>query len=128
MINTKGGTVKKLANVSYVPNLKTNLISVSSLDVQRFRQEGGEGKTCFFKNGKLALRGILCESLYLLDGETIIPSANVAASKDDTALWHFRLAHTSVKNLKIFAEKGMLDMKKIPEMNFCESSWERTRD
>ena len=97
------------------------MISVSSLDMHGFKQEGGEGKTSFFKNGKLALRGLLCGSLYLLDGETITPSAYVAASKDDTALWHFRLAHTSVKNLKILAEKEILDKKKISEMDFCES-------
>ena len=121
MINTNGGTVNKLANVRYVPNLKRNLISVSSLYMQGFRQEGGEGKTSFFKKGKLALRRLLCGSLYLLDGETITPPAYVAASKDDTVLWHFRLAHTSVKNLKILAEKGILDKKKISEMDFCES-------
>ena len=86
LIKAKGGTVKKLTNVRYVPNLKRNLISVSSLDVQGFKQEGGDGKTCFYKNGRLALQGTLCGSLYLLDGDTVKPSANSVVSKDDTAL------------------------------------------
>lgn len=75
-INAKGGTVKSLTNVSrYVPNLKRNFISVSSLDMQGFRQEGGDEKTSFYKNEKLALQGTLCGSLYLLDGDTMVPTA-----------------------------------------------------
>ena len=121
LINAKGGTVKKLTNVRYVPDLKRNLISVSSLDVQGFKQEGGNGKTSFYKNGRLALQGTLCGSLYLLDGDTVKPSANAVVSKDDTALWHSRLAHTSIKNLKVLVEKGILDKKSISNLEFCES-------
>lgn len=120
-INAKGGTVKNLTKVRYVPNLKRNLISVSSLDMQGFRQEGGEGKTSFYKNGKLALQGTLCGSLYLLDGDTLEPSAYAAISKDDTALWHSRLAHTSIRNLKVLVEKGILDKRRISDLEFCES-------
>lgn len=120
-INATGGTVKSLTNVRYVPNLKRNLISVSSLDLQGFKQEGGAGKTSFYKNGKLALQGTLCGSLYLLDGDTVKAAALAATSKDDTALWHCRLAHTSIKNLKMLAEKGILDKKKISDLEFCEN-------
>lgn len=105
-INAKGGTIRSLTNVRYVPNLKRNLISVSSLDMQGFRQEGGEGKTRFYKNEKLALQGTLCGSLYLLDGDTLAPSPYAAVSKDDIVLWHIRLAHTSIRNLKALVEKG----------------------
>lgn len=121
LLNTRGGTVNRLERVRYVPNLKRNLISVSSLDLQGFRQECGDGKVGFSKKGKLALQGTLCGSLYLLDGETITPSANAAVSRDDTALWHRRLAHTSMGNLKILADKGILDKKKISQLEFCES-------
>ena len=54
-INATGGKVKPLINVRCVPNLKRNLISVSSLDLHGFKQEGVAGKTSFYKNGKLAL-------------------------------------------------------------------------
>lgn len=89
--------------------------------VQGYRQESGDGKTCFYKKDMLALQGVLCGSLYLLDGETIQPSANAVVAKDDTALWHSRLAHTSMQNLKVLAEKGILEKKKISEIDFCES-------
>ena len=89
--------------------------------VHGFRQEGGDRKTCFYKKDMLALQGVLCGSLYLLDGETIQPSTNAAVARDDTALWHSRLAHTSMQNLKVLAEKGILEKKKISEIDFCES-------
>ena len=76
--------------------------------MQGFRQEGGDEKTSFYKNEKLALQGTLCGSFYLLDGDKMVPTAYSAVSKDDTTLWHSRLAHTSIKNLKVLAE-------------FCES-------
>lgn len=49
-----------------------------------------------------------------------MPSALAVKSSDDTALWHSRLAHTSIKNLKLLAEKGVLDVKKISDLEFCE--------
>ena len=121
LLKTRGGTINRLANVRYVLNLKRNLILVSSLDLQGFKQKGVDGKTCFFKKGKLALRERLCGSLYLLDGEMITSSANAVIMKDNTALWHNRLAHTSMRNLKILADKGILDKKRISELDFCES-------
>lgn len=120
-INATGGTVKSLTNVRYVPNLKRNLISVSSLYLQGFKQEGGAGKTSFYKNGKLALHGTFCGSLYLRDGDTVKAAALATISKDDTTLWHSRLAHTCFKNLKLLAEKGVLDKKRISDLEFCEN-------
>lgn len=57
-------------NVRYIPNLARNLIFVPTLDVQGFKQSGGDGRTRFYKNGKLALSGTLTGGLYLLDGKT----------------------------------------------------------
>ena len=36
-------------------------------------------------------------------------------------MWHSRLAHTSVKNLKLLAEKGVLDKKRISDLEFFEN-------
>ena len=94
---------------------------MSSLNLQGFKQEGGASKTSFYKNGKLVLQGSLCGSLYLLDGDTVVRTMLAAVSKDDTALWHSRLAHTSIKNLKLLAGKGILDKGKISDLEFCEN-------
>jgi len=73
-------------------------------------QEGGEGKTCFYKKGKLAQRGTLLGSLYLLQGETVSPSANAAIAEDDTALWH------------CFPPKIC-----APYINLCDTIWLRIK-
>ena len=36
-------------------------------------------------------------------------------------MWHSRLAHTSVKNLKLLAEKGVLNKKRISDLDFFEN-------
>ena len=57
-VNTNGGTIKVLKNVRYVPNLRRNLISTETLDKLGYSHQGGDGTLSFFKNEKLALRGI----------------------------------------------------------------------
>ncbi|KAL0728886.1 hypothetical protein Bca4012_024979 [Brassica carinata] len=64
----------------------------------RFKHSGGEGKTRFYKNGKLALQGTLTGSLYLFDGAAVAGQVNssvqkktLSLSKDETSLWQNRL-------------------------------------
>ncbi|CAB80825.1 putative polyprotein [Arabidopsis thaliana] len=43
-INTHGGAIRMLKNVTFVPNLRRNLISTDTLDKLGFKHEGGDGK------------------------------------------------------------------------------------
>lgn len=111
-----------LNNVRYVPNLRRNLISTRTLDRLGYKREGGDGKVKYFKKNKTALRGNLTNGLYILDGETVLPkSCNIERKRvDKTAMWHNRLGHMSVNNLKILTGKGLLDKKEFKELTFCE--------
>ncbi|KAL1192839.1 Retrovirus-related Pol polyprotein from transposon TNT 1-94 [Cardamine amara subsp. amara] len=124
-INACGGTVKTLNNVRYIPKLKRNLISTSTLDKLGFDNAGGKGKTRFYKNGKMGLQGTLFGSLYLLDGETVVGHSNMSvtgkSAKDEMVLWHRRLGHMSMKNLMILVKRGIIDKRRIGEMDFYES-------
>ncbi|AAF19226.1 Highly similar to Ta1-3 polyprotein [Arabidopsis thaliana] len=120
-IDTHGGTIKILENVKYVPHLRRNLISTGTLDKLGYRHEGGEGKVRYFKNNKTALRGSLSNGLYVLDGSTVMSElCNAETDKVKTALWHSRLGHMSMNNLKVLAGKGLIDRKEINELEFCE--------
>lgn len=120
-INTHGGTINMLQNVRYVPNLRRNLISTGTLDKLGFKHEGGDGKVRYFKNDKTALRGNLSNGLYVLDGETVLPeNCNIEKQSDKTTLWHSRLGHISVNNLKILTGKGLIEKEDIKDMQFCE--------
>ena len=121
-INTHGGTIKVLNNVRYVPDLRRNLISTGTLDKLGYGHEGRDGKVRYFKHNKTALRGNLMNGLYVLDGETVVPEiCNVELNKSDkTALWHSRLGHMSINNMKILTGKGLISSSEVKELKFCE--------
>lgn len=48
-------------------------------------------------------------------------SALSKKSNDETALWHRRLGHMSMKNLQILVKKGILDKRRISDLSFCEN-------
>ena len=105
-IKAYGGSVKRLTNDMYILELRTNLISTGTLNILGFEHNSGHGKIRFYKHGTL------CESLYLLHGETVSSEVNSSVikkpSKDETILCHRRLGHMSMKNLQILARKGLL--------------------
>ena len=121
-VNTHGGSVTVMHNVRYVPHLRRNLISTGTLDKLGFRHSGGDGKVTFHKNGRLCMRGILKQGLYILDGETIVGEVHQGeASSKGPSLWQNRLGHISDKNLKILVSKGILDKKDVGAQGFCEN-------
>lgn len=121
LVNTNGGSIKILEKVKYVPNLRRNLISTSTLDKLGFKHEGGARKVRYFKGHKTTLRGNLSNGLYILDGNTVATENCIGeglSNKSD--LWHSRLDHLGISNMKILADKGYLDRKEIKELEFCE--------
>lgn len=120
-INTRGGTVKMLKNVRYVPALRRNLISTGTLDRLGFKHCGEDGRIIFMKNSKVALWGALVNGLYLLKGETVVPeNCNVEGHKLKVPVWHSRLGHMSFKNLQVLVKAGTLTKKDVGAEFFCE--------
>ena len=121
-IDTHGGTITVLENVKYVPELRRNLISTGTLDKRGYKHEGGDGKVRYFKNQKTALRGELVNGLYILDGNTVLSETCVAeGSKGKTELWHSRLCHIGLNNMKVLAGKGLVSKEEIRVLDFCEN-------
>lgn len=119
--NTLGGSIKVLNNVKYVPELRRNLISTGTVDKLGYKHEGGAGRVRYFKNNITALCGSLQNGLHILEGESVMSeSCNAEKARNTTTLWYSRLGHMSVNNLKVLAEKGLLDSKEIKELDFCE--------
>lgn len=64
----------------------------------------------------------MVNGLYILDGNTVISENCMAeSSQSKMTLWHSRLGHMSINNLKVLADKGFLDRKDIKDLNFCEN-------
>lgn len=120
-LNTRGGTIKMLKNVRYVPSLRRNLISTGTLDKLGFKHCGGDSKVIFMKNSKVALWGPLVNGMYILEGETVLPEVcNTQISSVSAPLWHSRLGHMSYKNLQILVNNGILRKKDVGPEFFCE--------
>ncbi|KAG7563868.1 Integrase catalytic core [Arabidopsis suecica] len=120
-IDTHGGTIKVLENVKYVPNLRRNLISTGTLDKLGYKHEGGGGKVRYFKNEKTALRGMLANGLYIMDGNTVMTENCVAeSSHGKTVLWHSRLGHMGINNMRVLTQKGLVAKDEVRNLDFCE--------
>ncbi|KAG8481033.1 hypothetical protein CXB51_025775 [Gossypium anomalum] len=95
------GVVRTLSDVRHFPELKRNLISLSTLDSK------GAEKNC---------------KLYVLQGST--GDADVASSSlsddDITKLWHMRLGHMSENGMTELSKRGLLDGQGICKLNFYE--------
>ncbi|KAG8501431.1 hypothetical protein CXB51_003755 [Gossypium anomalum] len=90
--------VRTLSDVRHVPELKRNLISLSSFDSKGYR--------------------------YQLKGSTVTGDAAVTSSSlsddDITKLWLMRLGHMSENGMVELSKRVLLDGQGICKLNFCE--------
>ena len=108
------GVVRILGDLRHVPNLKRNLISLSTLDVKgyKYTRKGGVVKV-----SKCALFIMKSQKtftdLYVLQGYMVTGDATVTTPSllDDnvTRLWHMRLGHMSENGMTKLSRKGLLD-------------------
>ncbi|KAG8478507.1 hypothetical protein CXB51_028390 [Gossypium anomalum] len=94
------GIVRTLSDVQHVPELKRNLISLSTLDSKGYRYTAESGVLKISKGSLIVMKGQRkTAKLYVLEGSTVTGDAAVASSSlsddDITKLWHMRLGHMS---------------------------------
>ncbi|KAG8497073.1 hypothetical protein CXB51_008352 [Gossypium anomalum] len=119
------GVVRTLSDVRHVPELKRNLISLSTLDSKGYRYTAESGVLKISKGSLVVIKGQRkFAKLYVLQGSTITGDAAVASSSlsddDITKLWHMRLGHMSENGMAELSKRGLLDGQGICKLNFCE--------
>ncbi|KAG8496414.1 hypothetical protein CXB51_007522 [Gossypium anomalum] len=119
------GVVRTLSDVRYVPELKRNLISLSTLDSKGYRYTAESGVLKISKGSLVVMKGQRkTAKLYVLQGSTVTSDAAVASSSlsddDITKLWHMRLGHMSENGMVELSKRGLLDGQGICKLNFCE--------
>ncbi|XP_059047133.1 uncharacterized protein LOC131847412 [Achroia grisella] len=99
-----------IGGVMYVPKLESNLLSVSRLvksdKVVVFSENGCNiynKNECIVK-GKIWLEGVLDRGVYKLKSSSQ-ESALATTQSGGLELWHKRLAHLGVRNLKLLRDK-----------------------
>ncbi|KAG8477605.1 hypothetical protein CXB51_030323 [Gossypium anomalum] len=119
------GVVRTLSDVRHVPELKRNLISLSTLDSKGYRYTAESRVLKISKGSLVVMKGQRkIAKLYVLQGSTVTGDAAVASSSlsddDITKLWHMRLGHMSENGMTELSKKGLLDGQGICKLNFCE--------
>ncbi|KAG8475695.1 hypothetical protein CXB51_032441 [Gossypium anomalum] len=119
------GVVRTLSDVRHVPELKRNLISLSTLDSKGYRYTAESGVLKISKGSLVVMKGQRkIALLYVLQGSTVIGDAAVASSSlsddDITKLWHMRLRHMSENGMAELSKRGLLDGQGIYKLNLCE--------
>ena len=118
----------QLQNVSYVPDLRYNLISVSVMEEAGMRVVFENGRCEMSKGGKLIAEGYRHKGLYrLTTPHTLsakIPASALITKTDDLRLWHARLAHVNVDGIKQMVSKKVVDGISVnvkQDVGICES-------
>ncbi|KAG8493469.1 hypothetical protein CXB51_010771 [Gossypium anomalum] len=119
------GVVRTLSDMRHVPELKRNLIPLSTLDSKEYRYTTESGVLKISKGSLVMMKGKRkTAKLYVLQGSTVTGDAVVAFSSlsndDITKLWHMCLGHMSENGMVELRKIGLLDGQGICKLNFCE--------
>ncbi|KAG8485735.1 hypothetical protein CXB51_019086 [Gossypium anomalum] len=129
------GFVRTLSDVRHVPELKRNLISLSTLNSKRYRYTTESGVLKISKGSLVLMKGQRkTAKLYVLQGSTVTGDATVASSSlsddDITKLWHMRLGHMSDNGMVELSKRGLLNekvwaffLKQKSDVFFAFKSW-----
>ena len=131
-LQVNGKTIRvKFTKVLFVPNLRTNLISVSRLVRDGFQVSFSSDGCAVSKGDQAIAEGVYRDRLYHLSGKVVTPPptsrALVGAISTHSAkvqLWHQRLGHlseSSMQNLiKSYAVHGMNLSPNEVSLSLCE--------
>ena len=116
------GTVMLIRQVRHVPDLNRNLISLKMLDQIGCSIKLECGELRILNGSTLIMKGTRKNLVYVLDGEVVTgeSSVSVKANTDNTKLWHLRLEHISLKDLKELEKQKVLGADKIEKLDFYE--------
>ncbi|KAG8498521.1 hypothetical protein CXB51_004926 [Gossypium anomalum] len=105
--------VRTLSDVQHVPELKRNLISLSTLDSKGYKYTVESEVLEISKGSLFGMKGQRkTAKLYALQGSTVTGDVVVASSslsdEDITKLWHMCLGHMSENDMAEFRKRGLL--------------------
>ena len=106
-IQTKGNSTHTISNVLFVPDLKTNLLSVGQLLEKGYELSIKDG-TCRIQDvdiGLIAQVNMTANQMFPLYLQNTTHSCFSGKLKDVSWLWHFRYGHLNFGRLKLYSRK-----------------------
>lgn len=107
---SQDGEKKLLADVYYIPNLRSNIISLgqateAGCDIRMV----GDKLTLHDKDGKLIVRATRARNrLYKVIMEASVPKCLQVSTQNNCARWHARLGHIGVDSMKLMIQKELV--------------------
>ncbi|KAK9131203.1 hypothetical protein Sjap_011690 [Stephania japonica] len=109
-IQTKENSIHTIANVLFVPDLKTNLLSVGQLQEKGYEIVIKDG-VCHIRDAKLgfiAQVNMTKNRMFPLYLHTTTHSCFSTKSEDEAWLWHIRYGHLNFGGLKTLHQRNMV--------------------
>ncbi|KAM7520343.1 hypothetical protein LguiB_019305 [Lonicera macranthoides] len=109
-IQTKGNSTQTISNVLFVPELKTNLLSVGQLQEKGYEFSIKDG-VCRIQDKKLGLVAqvnMTANRMFPLYLNNVTQSCFLTSLKEVAWLWHFRYGHLNFGGLKTLQQKNMV--------------------
>ncbi|GKV47387.1 hypothetical protein SLEP1_g54294 [Rubroshorea leprosula] len=120
LIKLKNGDHNYISDVFYVPDMKSNLLSLSQLLERGYNMLLCDNQLSIFDvKGTLILKAPLSKNrMFRVDIASEVYTCLSAILKDDSWLWHLRFGHLNFRSLKLHAQKNMV--KGLPSINHPE--------
>nr|GEZ33811.1 retrovirus-related Pol polyprotein from transposon TNT 1-94 [Tanacetum cinerariifolium] len=123
-VQMKYGSSFVLENVRYIPELKRNLISLGTLDLEGYTVKLQNGRVKVIKGSLMVLSGtIKGNCVYSLDGwaESGEASFGIQENESLAQVWHKRPGHISEAHLYELERRDVLRNKGLGKLEFCEN-------
>lgn len=108
----------KLTNVLYVPNLRSNLLSINRIEQSGFGIKFENNKVQIHRNGKIIKEGYKKNNLYEM--KFTIKEASAQKAYESYKIWHNRLGHASVEKMKELKKRGLINCETEGQEILCE--------
>lgn len=106
-IKMHDGIVKTLSNMRHIPNLRKNLIFLSTLDLHGFNYSDEGGVLKISKSALIVLKGKLSNGFYLFQGSTVVDVTLIFlldSDSDNTCLWLMHLDHIEEADMSFLSK------------------------
>lgn len=125
LVATKIGVILteecKLTNVLYVPNLRTNLLSINKIEKAGFGVKFENNKVYIYKCAKIIKEGYKKNNLFVFAFKLKEYTAQKAYSLPmSDEIWHKRLGHISLEKMKELKKRKFIECEISKDYLLCE--------
>ncbi|KAL5862320.1 hypothetical protein ACOSQ3_003607 [Xanthoceras sorbifolium] len=119
-IRTKANFIQIISNVFFVPDLKTNLLSIGQLQEKGYEIiiKDGVWRIQDPKKDLIAQVNMTANRMFPLHLHNITNLCFSAKLKNEAWLWHFRYGHLNFGGLKTLQQKNMVEG--LPQIEFSQ--------